>query len=409
MRARRSILAGMTTSPGSSERPRLENWQFPPQNRWGFWHVREIVPTERIRRGDGPIRELPRNERELDGLTFTHEGAAVTFAEMLATTYTDAIVVVHHGEIACEWYGPEGAPDQPHLLMSVSKSLTSALVGALVDAGELDTEAEVTSIIPRLKDSSFEGATVQQLLDMRTGTDFDESNYDDRDADVWRYDEVCGLSARVHDGLPPDVGTFIEQVRNVRVHGEPFEYRSVLTDLLGWVAAEAGGGRFAELFSRFIWSKLGAEYDAAVALDPAGFSVVNGGICTTARDLARFGLLYLDNGVIGDQRVLSESWVERLREPSPELIAAFAPSHAPDVPSPDAFYHDCWWIRDAAAGIYAAEGIHGQEVFVHAPSRTVIAKFSTWPRGWDDGFAALTESGLLAVCDALGQDRRELG
>ena len=379
----------------------LETWQTPPFNRWGFWHVREIVPTQRISRGHRPITELPAAPRDVTSVAFEHAGKEWTFGEVLGDTFTDAVAIVHRGELVYEHYADAGGPDQPHLLMSVSKSLTSALVGSLVDDGLLDTEAEVTSIIPELAGTSFDGATVQHLLDMRTGTVFDESDYDDKDAAVWRYDEVCGLSARHHEELPATVKDFMAEVVNDRPHGGNFEYKSILTDLLGWVAAAAGGARLVDLFSERIWSQLGPEQDADVAVDSTGLAIVNGSICTTARDLARFGLLFLGGGEFGGRRILSEDWVGRLRVRNPELESAFQAGYEGEDLEPGAFYHDCWWIRDPVAGIYAGEGINGQLVYVHGPSDTVVVKFSTWPRGWHDDLGALTEAGVLAVCAAL--------
>ena len=149
------------------QRPSLAEWQLPPFNRWSFWHVRELIPTERISRGDGPVVELPRAERDVVSTTFEHAGRDHTVGSMLEETFTDAFVVVHRGAIVHEWYAPEGGPDQPHLLMSVSKSLTSALVGALADQGRLDPDATVPDVVPELRGTSFEGATIQHLLDMR--------------------------------------------------------------------------------------------------------------------------------------------------------------------------------------------------------------------------------------------------
>ena len=122
------------------QRPSLAEWQLPPFNRWSFWHVRELIPTERISRGDGPVVELPREERDVVSTPFEHAGRAHTLGSMLEDTYTDAFLVVHGGAVVHEWYAPEGGPEQPHLLMSVSKSLTSALVGALADQDRLDPE-----------------------------------------------------------------------------------------------------------------------------------------------------------------------------------------------------------------------------------------------------------------------------
>ena len=379
------------------QRPSLAEWQLPPFNRWSFWHVRELIPTERISRGDGPVVQLPRAERDVVSTTFEHAGRDHTVGSMLEETFTDAFVVVHRGAIVHEWYAPEGGPDQPHLLMSVSKSLTSALVGALADQGRLDPDATVPDVVPELRGTSFEGATIQHLLDMRAGTRFAE-DYDDPTSDAPVLDRVAGWAPPV-SGEPAELHAYIASLENDQGHGGAFRYRSVLTDLLGWVVEEAGQARFAELFSREIWSQLGCEQDADMTLDPGGHAFTDAGFCTTARDLARFGLLYLGRGELAGRRLLSEGWVHRILTPNPELAEAF--TGAPDLAyMPGGFYHDCWWIRDAA-GIYAGEGIHGQLVCVHAPSETVVVKFSTWPRPWMDDMAALTEAGVTAMCRAL--------
>jgi hypothetical protein len=316
---------------------------------------------------------------------------------MLEETFTDAFLVVHRGAIVHEWYAPEGGPDQPHLLMSVSKSLTSALVGALADQERLDPDATVPDVVPDLRGTSFEGATIQHLMDMRAGTRFAE-DYDDPTSDAPVLDRAAGWAPPV-SGEPADLHAYIASLENDQEHGGAFRYRSVLTDLLGWVVEEAGQARFAELFSREIWSRLGCEQDADMTLDPGGHAFTDAGFCTTARDLARFGLLYLGRGEVAGRRLLSEGWVHRILAPNPELAEAF--NGAPDLSyMPGGFYHDCWWIRHGI-GIYAGEGIHGQLVYVHAPSETVVVKFSTWPRPWMDDMAALTEAGVAATCRAL--------
>src|SRR5258708_38278578 len=91
------------------------------------------------------------------------------------------------------------APDIPHLLMSVSKSVTAAVAGVLAGRGELEVSALVEEIVPELGGTSFEGAAVQDLLDMRAGTRFDES-YDNPEADVRTYERV--YLWRPDDGRP---------------------------------------------------------------------------------------------------------------------------------------------------------------------------------------------------------------
>ena len=167
----------------------LGNWQEPPFNRWAFQHIRELIPTARISRGHGRPLRLPRAERDLNSLRFRSGARELTVGEVLAETYTDGFLVLHRGKIVTEQYFNGMAPDTPHLLMSVSKSVVSSVAGILASRGQLDVSAQVEKVVPELAGTSFEGATVQHLLDMRAGTHFDES-YDDPEADVRTYERV---------------------------------------------------------------------------------------------------------------------------------------------------------------------------------------------------------------------------
>jgi hypothetical protein len=378
----------------------LANWQDAPFNRWGFLHVRELIPTANISCRDMPAYDLPRAERDLEGFVFEHEGDPVTFSQMLDATFTDGVIVVHQGKVIYEAYVDGMAPATTHLLMSVSKSLTATLAGVLVGQGKLDPDATVPDYVDGLWGTSWEGCKVQHLLDMRSGTRFDESDYDNLESDGRLFEEVMNWRPRSHPDLPNNLCEYIAGLENEREHGGPFEYRSILTEVLGWVLERCGGGRFAELFSKEIWSKIGAEQDAEITVDGQGFAVADGGFCTTLRDLARFGLMHLQGGEIAGRRVVPESWVHRLLSPDAELIDAFEPSHEARERS-GAFYHDKWWVIDAERGIYSGYGINGQQLLIHRPSSTVVAKFSTWPRGWVEDIALLQDAGLFALCGSL--------
>ena len=382
-----------------------DNWIEGPYNRWGFLHVREVARTARISRGDGPVRPLEHAPLDLDSVPVTFEGDTVPFAEALARGYTDAICIVHRGRIVFERYVDGMRPDDTHLLMSVSKSLTATLVGVLAGEGVLDPDAEVTSYVAALGGTAWEGCTVQHLLDMRAGTRFDEEDYLDPDSDGILLEEVCGYRPRRRTDLPAaNTYEWIAKLENARPHGGPFEYRSILTDVLAWCAVASTGTRFPDLFSRLVWSRIGAERDADIIVDEAGFAIVEGGICTTVRDLARFGLMHLEDGAVGGEQVVPAAWIARLLEPDDELIAAFDSDLLDHQARP--FYHDKWWVWDAAAGIYSGYGINGQQLLIHRPTRTVIARFSTWPERWDDRLSRYADVANRAVLERLAAVQR---
>ena len=120
------------------------NWLDPPFNRWGFRHVPQLARTAPIPRGPGPVRELPRAERDLDGFAFEHGGRRFLLPEMLAETLTDGFLLIQDGAVVTERYLDGMRASDTHLLMSCSKSLTSTLLGVVALACSTADTTETT-------------------------------------------------------------------------------------------------------------------------------------------------------------------------------------------------------------------------------------------------------------------------
>jgi hypothetical protein len=235
---------------------------------------------------------------------------------------------------------------------------------------------------------------------MRAGTRFDEDDYSNPDSDGRILELVSGYTMPSRADLPANTYEWIRQLPNATEHGGAFQYRSILPDVLAWVMCEATGQTFPELFSKHIWSHV-AAHDADIIVDSAGFPLVEGGICTTLEDLARFGVMCLQRGAFGGRQIVPSDWMHRPTTYDEELIHAFLLPPQAERAGPNSCYHDFWWVYDSVAGIYCGLGINGQVLMIHHPSNTVIAKFSTWPDRMDYALADLTDAGLLAFCDAL--------
>ena len=283
------------------------NWQDPPFNRWAFWHVGDILPTYRVPRGDGQVRPLPAASGRPDLLAVpvtrmdrsAGTPSAGTVGEVLDDTFTDAYLVLQDGELVTEWYGPLGDPDRPHALMSVSKSVVGCVAAVLIDRGQLDPDAEITGYVPELAGSGYAGALVRHVYDMRSGVSFAEE-YANPDSDIRRLDNWVGWQepAEPGDGEPRGLYRFLATLRAEAPHGERFLYRSAESDVLGWVCERAAGRPMAALISELIWAPMGAEHDAILLHDGLGTAVHDGGLCATARDVARFGQMLLDGGQV---------------------------------------------------------------------------------------------------------------
>ena len=378
------------------ERVTLENWQRPPHLRWAYQHVRELVPTARIARGEGPPSTLERQPADLLDLEYSTNGEAQTVGGMLTATSTDGFLVLHRGAIVAELYENGMSPASVHLLQSVSKSITSSVAGILVGRGELDPEEQVVHYLPELAGGSFEGATVRHLLDMRAGTRFSEV-YDDPESDIRLFEPVIGW-CRTTGPLPaPDLWAYIATLENERPHGEVFEYRSILTDLLGWLLERVGGIRLADLVSRELWSRIGAEQDAEITVDRHGCALADGGMSASLRDLGRFGQMILEGGRVGGEQVVPADWIEDARRGGDDVSRLAFATSGEGAKRPTWSYRNKWWVVDLDRGTIAALGIHGQTIYVDPEAELVGVKLSTWPVADDDALWDLELDAFAAI------------
>jgi len=392
----------MTGAPpfGAERLVTLENWQRAPYNRWAFQHVRELIPSARIPRGEGAAWELPRKERDLGDVTVVTAAGELSLSRLLAQTYTDGFLVINEGRIVTERYFNGLRPDVPHLLMSVSKSVTGLVAGALADLGLLDVGAPVETVVPELAGTAFAGARVQDLLDMRAGIRFAE-DYDDPDAEIAVSDRV--YQWQPDDGKPRavDAHEYFATLAGDGPHGGPFRYRSIVIDVLAWVLEKAAQARFHDLVARYLWQPMGAEFDADITVDAHGNALADGGISATLRDVGRLGLLALEHGRANGRQVIPAQWFDDTIQGAPDGPEAFRAGDGATGYPDDAHYRNCWWVTDPGLPMFNATGINGQSVFVHGPSRTVVVKLSSWPDARSIPLRTATLAAVTAITEAL--------
>ncbi len=389
----------MRGSPAAEDKQvTLANWQYGPYNRWAFQHVREVLPTVTVARGDGPVRALPVRKRSLGGVRFSPPGTAATTVEgMLAATYTDGFLVLHQGEVVAERYFNGLTPERPHMLWSVGKSVAGILAGILVADDLLSLEKRVADYVPELAGSGWDDNTIRELLDMQTTSSWVE-DYDDASSSVRRQDASNGLlplPAEFGD-LPRGNYRFLPTIgRNDERRGT-FIYKSGDTDVAGWVMERASGARLADLLSSRLWSRLGAEHDAYYTVDPSGSVLASGGLNATLRDMARFGQMVLDEGRVGDEQVVPADWIRDIRANLNEDAWRRG-----DFGDSSGGYRAFWWHTGNAHGAFYAIGVHGQWVYVDPPAEVVIVKLSSHPEPLSGDDFELTLAAFDAIARAL--------
>jgi len=371
-----------------------------PQLRWAFSHVRELLPTANVSRGEGPVYALPRAERkDIDSLSFMPLGSAtpMTWEQSLAANYTDGIVILHRGKLVYERYF--GALDEQgqHMAMSVTKSFVGTLGAMLVDEGLLDPEASVTQYVPELKDSGFGNATVRQILDMTTGIQYSE-NYADPKAEIWEYVRSGSILPRPqgYDGAR-SLYAFLQKVKPEGQHGQAFAYKTVNSDVLAWIVQRASGQSFAELLQSRIWNKLGAEQNAYVIVDEVGTGFAGGGLNAGLRDMARFGEAMRLDGRFNGQQIIPAAVVADIRKGASQTDFAKAGYQT----LPNWSYRDMWWVSHNDHGVFAARGIHGQTIYVDPKAEMVIARFASFPVAANAVIDPTSLPAYAAVADLL--------
>ncbi len=348
-------------------RPSLATWLLPENVHWSFRHVRELIPSERIARGPD-VRDLGLvSHPDLLDLVVEATGGPAPVVDLLRHGSRDAIVVLQHGRLVAQWLADDVRDDEPHLMFSVTKSVTGLLAGALEGAGRLDLSATVADCLPEAASSGFATATLRQLLDMEASFSFVEDYSPGPDITAYRH--AAGWYP-APAGAPSLQGFLLSRTSD-GPHGQRFRYLSPTTDLMGWICARAAGSTWAQAVSTYLWQPLGAEADAEVTLDREGTPRAAGGMSLRPRDLARLGLLVAEGGA----GIVPTAFVDDLvhgGDPEHWALGDFAETF------PGGAYRSYWYQPrvdpDAVCGI----GIHGQMLYVDIPRQVVVAVLSSW-------------------------------
>jgi CubicO group peptidase (beta-lactamase class C family) len=349
-----------------------------PQMRWSVCHFEQLMPTKRVSRGLSAPSRLQREElAELDQLKFTplHANEPMTWEQSLQENFTDGVIVLHRNRVVFERYFGCLTPAGRHAAMSVTKSFTGLFGEMLIAENRLQEDQPIREYIPELAKSAFGDATVRQVLDMTTALDYSE-DYTDPDAEVW-------LHAAAGNPLPKPVDytgartyfQFLQTVQKRGRHGDAFGYKTVNTDVLGWVLSRVTGKPVSDLLSEKIWARLGMEQDASFTVDSIGTPFAGGGLSAGLRDLARFGQMILDGGRFEGQQIVPGKAIQSIRRGGGQK--EFEAAGYKTLPGWS--YRSMWWISHNEHAAFMARGVHGQSLYIDPKAEMVIARFASNP------------------------------
>jgi CubicO group peptidase (beta-lactamase class C family) len=337
--------------------PSILRWTLEQQTEW-YPAIETVYRTATVKRGD-TVRPLPKSERSLDALTWTHADRSWTVDDYMKAYNVSGVMVVKDGKVMLERYGLGRKPEDRWISFSVTKSITSTLVGGAIKDGKIrSVDDQATAYIPELKGSAYDGVTIRNLLTMSSGVKWNE-DYTDPNADVAR------SGARI---LEPGVNPIVSYMKALPRANDPgtrFTYNTGETDLVGILVSNAVGKSLSQYASEKLWQAYGMERDATWIVDLAGHE--RGGCCMsmTVGDYARFGQFMLDGGVARGQKVLPDGWIHQAT--TAQIFNG----------APPAGYGYFWWLGQG--GPYQASGIFGQSIAVIPDERLVIVVNSAWP------------------------------
>lgn len=306
---------------------------------------------------------------------------AMSPAQFMQDQRSAALVIVHDGEVVFEEYGLDFSADGKWTSFSVAKSLTSTMVGAALRDGAIESlDDPVTKYISGLEGSAYDDVSVEQLLTMTSGVQWNE-DYSDPNSDVALFN-----NHEAEDGLDVTV-SYMRNLPREAPAGEKWVYKTGETNLIGVLVSEATGKPLAEYLSEKVWTPFGMEQDATWLLGSTDQEI--GGCCIQAstRDMARFGLFILGGGIAGGIEVLPEGWLEA------------ATTKQADTGVQGEAYGYQWWTNDN--GTFAAQGIFGQGIFIDRERGLVIASNSNWPKATDPEYQSQRDAFYRSVQDAI--------
>lgn len=358
------------SQPNNDENlPNIANWKTSAYSRWAFHHVHQLIPTVAIENDTYQHNFLEKAAKAIKG---------ITIKLLLKATATDAVVILHEGKIVYESYKHGNNAHTPHILMSATKAVVGLIAGILEHKGAIDLSAAVSFYVPETNGTVYQKVTLRQLLDMRSGIEFDEDQQKDYDISTnWEPVPEGYQQKNLHE-------FYASLKHSQKSNNEYFNYVSANTDLLGWAIENATGRSFSSLLSDLLWKPMGAEKEAYLTVDKDGFPRCTGGFCATARDFALIGQLILDGGVRNSKEIIPRSVIEDITNNGDHHAwekgqwgKAFAPL------SKNMSYRSGWYTMNDHPKLLFAMGIYGQNLFVDQTNNLVIAKFSSWKKPTD--------------------------
>ena len=376
----------------------LDNWRKYPFNSWSFVNVRNLIPTSPIYNNPDKEVILQKQLIDIDDLVIDHKNTSYKLKEIFKICDTDAFLVMHKGKIKFEFYDKFTRFNTPHIIFSVSKSLTSLLTGILVEKKVININNYISHILPETKGTAYEDATVRNVLDMSIASGFIE-DYSGQAEIFKKYRSSTGWDLPETNSTQTVKGLhdfLCSMPKSNQKHGKKYHYCSPHSDLLGWIIERASGENYSKIMADLLFKKAGINHEANVTVDKWGASRAAGGISVSPYDLLLLSELVRNHGSNKNGQVIPAAWIEDFVNNknnnsylNQDNLERF----------PNGNYRSKWYQTGFKDNEYCAIGIHGQNIWINPQKEITIVRMSSA----SDPINIKTEELMFSVFDEISK------
>ncbi|HHT7237818.1 TPA: serine hydrolase domain-containing protein [Bacillus cereus] len=350
-----------------------ENWLDDPYLRWSYTHMKEFTLINEVKNNPDQVSPFPTALQNLDDFAVQRGfGNTTPLKKLLDENKTDAFVVVHNGQLVYERYSNGYNESEPHGVASLAKVFTGAIIQSLAEENLIDVEKTAKTYIKELKNTPFGKATLQQLLDMQVSAEYPTHGYmqlglENQDAQLYLASNILPRGKN-YEG-PMKIYDMLLEAEETAPPGSAFSYNNGSSETLAWIIRTITGKSLAENVSEKIWSQIGMEEDAYYVTDETKVEQASAGLNATARDMARFGQLLLNNGQYNGKQIVPSFITESVKNVQEDELAIGSGASIS--------YHNQWWIPHNEQGAFEVLGSYGQTLYIDPKANMVIVHFSS--------------------------------
>jgi len=295
--------------------------------------------------------------------------------------YNDALLVMHKGEVLHESYRNGMQATDRHVIHSCTKSVCAMIVAITIEKGLLDRDTEISNYLPEFsKLPSWQGVTLQHVLDMQAGIEYNE-DYTDPHAQYWSYARAAGYypPLKGEKAIGAKAWAIENLVNRVEQPGTTFVYNSCLANVLGMALERVYQQDLAAIFEQYLYQDVGAEAAGYFNTDPQGFAITEGQLNLRLRDFARVAALMINAGknTLGKQ-VIPKGFIENLVVADTKYQKAYQAT-TPDSIFKNGQYKNQFWVLSAEQKQFSMLGIHGQFAWFDLKRNLMIVGMGSYP------------------------------